>query len=115
MMNIFNLLVSNAFAQAQAQGNPNPMMQFLPLIAVFVLFYFLMLRPQKKKMEEEQQMLSTLQKGDEVYTKSGFIGIIHGLTDKVVTLEAQEGVKFKVLRSQIGGLLKTIMEEKKSN
>jgi len=114
MLLILSLFTTSAFAQAQTAANANPMLQFLPLVAVFVLFYFLMLRPQKKKMEEEQVMLSALQKGDEVYTKSGFIGTIYGLTDKVVTLEATEGVKFKVLRSQVGGLLKNILEEKKS-
>jgi len=102
---------TNTFAQAAAAGQ-NPMMQFLPLVFVFVIFYFLMLRPQKKKFEEEQAMLSKLQKGDEIYTKSGMIGTIHGLTEKVVTLETAEGVKFKFLRSQVGGLLSQVLEEK---
>lgn len=102
---------TNTYAQAAAAGQ-NPMMQFLPLVLVFVIFYFLMLRPQKKKFEEEQAMLSKLQKGDEIYTKSGMIGTIHGLTEKVVTLETAEGVKFKFLRSQVGGLLSQVLEEK---
>lgn len=91
----------------------NPMMQFLPLVIVFVIFYFLMIRPQKKKFEEEQALLEKLQKGDEVYTKSGLIGVIHGINDKVVTLEANEGVRFKILKSQIAGLAKTILESEK--
>jgi len=102
---------ANSFAEGAAAAQ-NPMMQFLPLILVFVIFYFLMLRPQKKKFEEEQAMLSKLQKGDEIYTKSGMIGTIHGLTEKVVTLETAEGVKFKFLRSQVGGLLSQVLEEK---
>ncbi len=88
----------------------NPMMQFLPLIVVFVIFYFLMIRPQKKKMEEEQSLLEKLQKGDEVYTKSGIIGVIHGINDKVVTLEVSDSVRFKILKGQIAGLSKSILE-----
>ena len=91
-------------------AQPNPMMQFLPLVVVFVIFYFLMIRPQKKKFEEEQALLEKLQKGDEVYTKSGMIGVIHGINGKVVTLEANEGVRFKILKSQIAGLAKNVLE-----
>ena len=102
-------ILSNAFAQtAQNPQAQNPIMSFLPLILVFIIFYFLMIRPQKKKYEEEQELLSKLQKGDEVYTKSGLIGTIYGLTDKIVTLES-EGVKIKILRSQIGGMLSSIL------
>lgn len=108
----FLFLIANANAQATtAQNQANPLMQFLPLVLVFVIFYFLMLRPQKKKFEEEQAMLSKLQKGDEIYTKSGLIGTIYGITEKIVTIEASEGVKIKVLRSQIGGLLKSVLDE----
>jgi preprotein translocase subunit YajC len=107
MLSIFKILVSDAHAQAAAA--PNPMVQFAPLVVVFVIFYFLMIRPQKKKFEEEQDMLSKLQKGDEIFTKSGLIGTVYGLNDKIVTLEA-EGIKFKVLRTQVGGLLKNVLE-----
>lgn len=95
-----------------AAATPNPMMQFLPLIVVFVIFYFLMIRPQKKKFEEEQALLEKLQKGDEVFTKSGLVGVVYGISDRIVTLESTEGVKIKVLKNQIGGLLKTILEAK---
>ena len=111
MLSKILFLTNQAFAQAATQIQANPLMQFLPLVLVFVIFYFLMLRPQKKKFEEEQNMLSKLQKGDEIYTKSGLIGTVYGLTDKIVTLEASEGVKIKVLRSQVGGLLKSVLEE----
>lgn len=115
-LNLVLSLISNSYAQAGAEAAKaaNPVMQFVPLILVFVIFYFLMIRPQKKKFEEEQNMLSKLSKGDEVYTKSGLIGTVHGLTDKIVTIEASEGVKIKVLRTQVGGLLNTIMDEKKN-
>jgi preprotein translocase subunit YajC len=69
-----------------------------------------MIRPQKKRLDEENAMLAALGKGDEIYTKAGILGTVVGMTDKVITLEVAEGVKFKVLRSQIGGLAKKIFE-----
>ena len=107
-------LSGNVFAQAPAAAPAqNPLMQFLPLVVVFIIFYFLMIRPQKKKFEEEQALLEKLSKGDEIYTKSGIIGTVYGLTDTVVTVEVSDGVKFKVLKSQIGGLYKTLTEASK--
>lgn len=79
-------------------------MQFFPFIIIFVVFYFLMIRPAQKKMKQEQAMLGELKKGDEIYTKSGILGTIAGMTDRFITLEVDSGVKFKILRSQIGGL-----------
>lgn len=108
---VLKTLSQSAHAQAAAGAPANPMMQFLPLVVVFVIFYFLMIRPQKKKFEEEQAILSKLAKGDEVYTKSGFIGTIVGISDKIVDLEASEGVRFKVLKSQIAGLAKSVLSE----
>ncbi|MCB9060854.1 MAG: preprotein translocase subunit YajC [Halobacteriovoraceae bacterium] len=108
---MLEFIISSAMAEEATKAaaqNPNPIMQFAPFILVFVIFYFLMLRPQKKKMEEEKQLLESLKAGDEVYTKSGIIGEIKGLTNKIATIETTEGVKIKILRSQIGGLAKTI-------
>ena len=72
-----------------------------------------MIRPQKKKFDQEQKLISKLAKGDEIYTKSGLIGTIHGMTDTVVTVEVSEGVRFKVLKNQVAGLYKTLTETTK--
>ncbi len=104
---------TNAFAQAAAAPAQNQLMQFLPLVVVFIIFYFFMIRPQKKKYEEEQALLEKLAKGDEIYTKSGLIGTVHGITDTIVTVEVSEGVRFKVLKNQIGGLYKTLTDSAK--
>ena len=101
-----NFLMNSAYAQeaaAGAAGQPNAIQQFAPFVIIFIIFYFLMIRPQKKKLQEEQAMLGSLQKGDEIFTKSGIIGKIHGLTDKILTLEIEDGNKIKMLRSQAGG------------
>lgn len=118
---MFNFLISSAHAQtatdaAQATGaanTPNPLMNFVPFIFIFIIFYFLMIRPQKKKLEQEQSMINALGKGDEIYTKSGILGTIVGLSDKVATLEIAEGVKIKIMRGQIGGQAKDLLETKK--
>jgi preprotein translocase subunit YajC len=112
---MFNLFFNEAVAQEAAKSaaaQPNPMMSLAPFVIIFVIFYFLMIKPQKKKMEEEKKLLDSLNKGDEVYTKSGMIGSIYGLTDLVVTLDVGDNTKIKFLRTQIAGLTKTIFEKK---
>lgn len=113
---LISLIVSSAQAQEATTGaqTPNPIMSFLPFIVIFLIFYFLMIKPQKKKMEEEQSMINSIAKGDEIYTKSGIIGTITGITDKIITLEVSEGVKMKVVKGQIGGLAKKLFEDPKA-
>jgi len=106
------LLISNAFAQAAPGAQQSPLMSMIPFVLVFVVMYFFMIRPQKKKMQEEQSFLSTLQHGTEVFTKSGILGKISGITEKVVTLELEGGTKMKVLKSHIGGSAKALLETK---
>jgi preprotein translocase subunit YajC len=116
MLQSLIILLQSTTANAQAAAAApaqNPMLQFLPLVVVFVIFYFLMIRPQKKKFEDEQALINKLTKGDEIYTKSGFIGTISGMNDKIVDLEIADGVKVKVLKSQIGGLSKSVLEVEK--
>ncbi len=106
------LLISNAYAQAAAGAQQNPLMSMIPFVLVFVVMYFFMIRPQKKKMQEEQDFLSKLQHGAEVFTKSGILGKISGITEKVVTLELEGGTKMKVLKTHIGGSAKSLLETK---
>lgn len=97
---------------ASPVASQNPIMSFVPFIVIFFIFYFLMIRPQKKRLEQEQSFLSSIKKGDEIYTKSGIIGTIVGLTDSVATLEVSAGVKMKCLRSQVAGLTSKLFEKK---
>ncbi|MEI8346938.1 MAG: preprotein translocase subunit YajC [Pseudomonadota bacterium] len=116
----FSLLISDAIAQAApaAPGGPGApggsmLGMLMPFILIFVIFYFLIILPNKKRMKQEQEMLKSLDKGDEIFTKSGILGTIVGMTDKVVTLDLGEGTKIKLLRSEIGGSAKKMFEEKK--
>ncbi len=107
-----NFLISNAYAQ-EAAATPNGFASFMPFVLIFLVMYFLMIRPQKKKLEQEQNMIKALKKGDEVFTKSGLLGKIAGMTDRVITLEISDDVKIKILRTQVGGLAATIFEPAK--
>jgi preprotein translocase subunit YajC len=111
---MFDLFMSNAMAQA-AQGAPaqSPFVSFIPFVLIFLVMYFLMIRPQKKRMQEEQTFLSKLSHGDEVFTKSGILGKITGIADKVVTLEVENGAKMKVLKTHIGGSSAQLFAEAK--
>jgi preprotein translocase subunit YajC len=77
--------------------------QFVPLVLIFIVFYFLLIRPQQKKAKEHQNYLSNLKKGDKVITGGGIHGQITGITDSVVTLEIAENVRIKVNRAAIAG------------
>jgi preprotein translocase subunit YajC len=97
----------NGLAQAAAPSGGaggmlgNPIFMFAAMGAIM---YFLVIRPQSKKAKEHQKMLSELKKGDDVSTQGGIIGKISGMKDGEVTLQLQEGVRVRVLRSAITGV-----------
>lgn len=93
---------------AHAMGNlgapssgGNQWMSFLPLILLFVVFYFLLIRPQQKKAKQQKQFIENLKKGDEVVTSGGLYGKITGLTDTTVTIEIAEKVRVKVAKNAV--------------
>lgn len=103
----------NVLSWAQEMSSPprqdplkNLLVQLPPILALVALFYFVILRPQKNQQKRQSEFLSKLNKGDEVITASGIIGTIHGLNERVVTLEISAGTEIKILRSQIQGFLK---------
>ena len=81
-------------------------MQFLPMIFIFVIFYFLLIAPMRKKQKKTQEMLSKLKKGDEIVTGGGIFGRITALDEErgVVILQISDNTKIKVLRNSIAGL-----------
>ena len=78
----------------------------VPFALMFGVIYFLMIRPQQKKMKEQQAMMSELKQGDDILTASGILGKVTGLTDKVVTVEVADNVRVKMLKSQVGQVVK---------
>lgn len=99
------MFATPAYAQAAtgaAAGGPaGLLMQFLPLIALFVLFYFLMIRPQQKRMKAHQQMIANVKRGDQVVLSSGMIGKVVRVEDKEVGVEIAPGVNVKVVKAMI--------------
>lgn len=99
------MFATPAFAQAAGAapgGGPQDMLiQFLPLVALVVLFYFLMIRPQQRRMRQHQEMVAGLKRGDTVVLPSGVIGKVVRVEDKEVGVEISTGVTVKVVRSMI--------------
>ena len=100
--------------QAPADGAPAPAQQpgwvtFLPFILMFVVFYFLLLRPQKKQQREREAMISSLKKNDHVLTNAGIYGIVKQVQDNdiVLCIDENKDVRVKVARSAIAGLVKS--------
>jgi preprotein translocase subunit YajC len=95
-----------AFAQtAPGLGGPSPVMTILPFILIFVIMYFMVIRPQQKKSKEHQEMLGKLKKNDEVMTSGGIYGKVVALADNVVTLEVAPNVRIRVHRPQISAVV----------
>ena len=84
-------MFSNAFAQSPAPSGGDPLMQFLPLILMFVVLYFLMIRPQMKRAKEHKALVEGLQKGDEVVSASGIVGRVVKVDTNYLTLEVATG------------------------
>lgn len=101
------MLVSTAYAQAAAPpGAGFDPMAFVPLILIFVVFYFLLIRPQQKKMKEHKSMIDALRRGDRVVTAGGLIGTVTKVTgDDELQIEIAEGVRVRAVRQTIGTVL----------
>ncbi len=99
------LFPTTAFAMgAQGGGGGDPgsaLMGMMPLVLMFVIFYFLLIRPQQKRAKEHKAMLEALKRGDEVITTGGIHGKITGVTDDVLTVEIAPNVKVRVSRSAV--------------
>ncbi|MEK7237871.1 MAG: preprotein translocase subunit YajC [Nitrospirota bacterium] len=87
-----------------APGGTGAIFSFLPLILIFVIFYFLLIRPQSKKAKEHKTMLQNLKNGDKVITTGGIYGVIEGIEDNTMTLKIAENVKVKMSRSAVAGI-----------
>jgi preprotein translocase subunit YajC len=91
-----------AYAQSGTpMTGPHPLIQFVPLLLVFAVFYFLLLRPQQQRAKERQSMIDNIKRNDEVMTSGGLYGRVVELQDKVVTLEIAPKVTVRVDRQHI--------------
>ncbi|HET7262052.1 MAG TPA: preprotein translocase subunit YajC [Casimicrobiaceae bacterium] len=100
------MLISPAYAQAAGNATQSDtLLTFLPMVAIFIVFYFLLIRPQQKKQKDARAMLASLEKGNEVVTAGGILGRIVKLDDQYATVEVAPNTQMVVQRSSISQLL----------
>ena len=98
-------MIGIAYAMGQgggAGGGAGGFSGFIPLILMFVIFYFLLIRPQQKKTKEHREMIANLKKGDRIITSGGLHGRITGLDESTLTVEIADKVRVKVARGNVG-------------
>jgi len=89
----------------QASPAPSPLGGIVPMLLIFVLFYFLLIRPQSQRYKKHQQLLSEIQRGDQIVTNGGLIGKVTKSDEEELTVEIASGVKIRVKRAMIADVL----------
>ncbi len=102
-MEILDFFIASAHAQDATQ--PGGLMSFLPLIIIFVIFYFLLIRPQMKRAKEHKKLVAELGNGDEVVTNGGILGRITNVGESFITVEMADNVQIKVQRHAIASIM----------
>ena len=98
-----DFFISSAYAQDAAPTGG--LMSFLPLIVIFAVFYFMLIRPQMKRSKEHRQLVSQLGKGDEVVTNGGLLGRITDVSESFITLEIADNVQIKLQRQAVTNVM----------
>jgi preprotein translocase subunit YajC len=99
------MFVTPAFAQGGAFGGDNMLVQLLPFILIFVIMYFLILRPQQKRTRDHQELVKNLRRGDTVITSGGLVGkVTKVVDDEQIEVEVADGVRVRQVRSMISGV-----------
>ena len=98
------MFVTPAYAQA-AGGGGAAIAQFIPLILIFAIMYFLMIRPQQKRVKQHRAMVEALKKGDHVVTQGGILGKVATVRDDELEVEIAQGVKVRIVRSTVAQVL----------
>lgn len=116
-----NILISDSFAQA-AEATPATsatagLSNFIPLILIFLVFYFLLIRPQQKKLKEHQKVLGELKNGDKVQTNAGILGVVRSIDNKenIIDLEIAPDVTIKILKHSISNVNNVAKEKALEN
>lgn len=97
------MFITPAYAQVAGGAGANPIVQFLPLILIFAIMYFLMIRPQQKKLKDHKAMVEALRRGDQVVTQGGVIGKVSRVKEgeNEIEVEIADGVKVRIVKSTI--------------
>ena len=100
------MLISPAYAQGTSLMDQSALVQFLPLVLIFVVFYFLLIRPQQKKQKDQRAMLGALRRGDRVVTGGGILGTVSKVVSpEEVEVDIASGVRVRIVRSTITSVL----------
>ena len=98
-------MINYAHAQAAAQ-QPSMLASFIPLILIFLIFYFLLIRPQQKKQKEHKILLDSIQRGDEILSSGGILGKVMKVDNDRLTVEISKGVNVTIIRSTVADVIK---------
>lgn len=95
-------MITPAYAQAAAPGGTDMLVQLVPFVLIFVIMYFLLIRPQQKRMRDHKEMISNVRRGDTVVTSGGFIGrVTKVIDDAEIEVEIADNVRVRVVRGMI--------------
>ena len=104
------MFTSIAYAMGQGgaagQGSGSGFSAFIPLILMFVIFYFLLIRPQQKKAKEHREMITNLKKGDRIISSGGLYGTVTGMDDTTLTVEISDKVRVKMARGNVASVIR---------
>ena len=98
-------MINYAHAQVAAQ-QPSMLASFIPLILIFLIFYFLLIRPQQKKQKEHKVLLDSIQRGDEILSSGGILGKVIKVDNDKLTVEIAKGVNVSIIRSTVADVIK---------
>jgi preprotein translocase subunit YajC len=96
-----------------AAAGPSPIVSMLPIVLMFVILYFLLIRPQQKRAREHETMVGNLKRNDEIVTSGGIYGRIHGIADNVLTVEIAPNVRIRLERAQVSRVVATAKPEER--
>ncbi|MGE4634724.1 MAG: preprotein translocase subunit YajC [Arenicellales bacterium] len=99
-----NFLISDAWAQVGGDAGGS-LFSLLPLVVIFILFYFLLIRPQQKRAKQHKEMVTALKKGEEIVTNGGLLGKVTDIDDNFITLEIDGGLNVKVQRQSVAQVM----------
>jgi preprotein translocase subunit YajC len=100
------MLISQAWAQGAAGGGSDFLIQLFPLVLIFIVFYFLLIRPQQSKMKQQREMLSGVKRGDRVVTGGGIIGLVTKVIgDNELQVELAEGVRVRIIKGTVTDII----------
>jgi len=100
-----NFFISDAMAQAGQAAQPDPWVSLLPLVLIFAIFWFLIIRPQTKRAKQHREMVGALKVGDEIVTQGGVLGKVVALGDTFVTVEVADKVQVRLQRHMVGAIM----------